>query len=69
MKMWISRNKTGIVHLFLNRPKLKSNGAEWYDPNEFDLLLHDTDFPEVTFENSPQEVELKLIQPENKREE
>ena len=60
MKMWICRNKTGIVHLFLNRPKLKSNGVEWYDPNEFDLLLHDTDFSEVTFENSPMEVELVI---------
>lgn len=62
MKMWICRNKSNIVHLFLNKPKLKENGEEWYDPNEFDLVLHCTDFPEVTFENSPMEVELKLIE-------
>ena len=60
MKMWIARNNTGIVHLFLNRPKLKPNGEDSYDPNEFDLLLHHTDFPEVTFENSPKEVELVI---------
>ena len=61
MKMWICRNKTGIVHLFLNRPTLKPNEEEWYDEREFDLLLDHDDFPEVTFENSPMEVELKLI--------
>ena len=58
--MWISRNKTGIVHLFLNRPILKPNGEEWCDEREFDLLLDHEDFPEVTFENSPMEVELNL---------
>ena len=63
MKMWICRNQDGSLALFKKKkPKLfwdEKIGQYWYG-NPF--WLYPTDFPEVTFENSPMEVELKLIE-------
>ena len=63
MKLWIARDFDGRLYVhsikpFLIQPKID---APWWD-NEDDntLRLKDEDFPEVTFENSPMEVELKL---------
>lgn len=59
MKMWIARNRDGLLALFRHKPwKLR------YDT--FDRLrgefieLDERLYPEVTFENSPMEVELVL---------
>lgn len=65
MKLWIVRNRDGTLVLCNKLPYLPL-------PNKYcDFFLFDVDvsiyylnrnmFPEVTFENSPQEVELKLI--------
>ena len=63
MKMWIARNSSRALFLFPEKPRLMNGyncweGSEWYRINR-DL------FPEVTFENSPMEVELKLASNEN----
>ena len=64
MKLWIAREKDGSLWLFNVKPEF--NGREWI-PYTDDLFPHDycsiyeNIFPEVTFENSPQAVELKLI--------
>ena len=60
MKLWIVRNKTG--ELIINRkcPYYHKHLESWCGGEPigyFDNYM----FPEVTFENSPQEVELKLI--------
>ncbi len=60
MKMWIARDLFGGLYLYPNKPikRVEYNcwdGEDWYKINR-DL------FPEVTFENSPMEVELKLIE-------
>lgn len=66
MKLWIARQRDNSLYLFTHQPTLFCgrwcrNGVNqhytilWKDKVEKDL------FPEVTFENSPQEVELKLI--------
>ncbi len=61
MKMWIARDLFGGgLYLYSNKPiKMVEyncwDGEDWYKINR-DL------FPEVTFENSPMEVELKLIE-------
>lgn len=58
MKMYIARDFDGYILLHTKEPKLLD--GEW--SSERVLMLNKTDFPEVTFENSPMEVELKLIE-------
>ena len=63
MKLWIARDKDGGLNLFKD-PKpilMKRNGWWLSDKNFFKSVLPRELFPEVTLENSPQEVELKLI--------
>ena len=57
MKMWICRSLDNNLTLHLNEP-------EWFDKIEVwsDVAteLDHREYPEVTFENSPMEVELVL---------
>jgi hypothetical protein len=70
MKLWIARDETGQLWLFDKPPVLRDKNAEnteysWFDMSEdglWNYRINDGDFQEVTFENSPQEVELKLIE-------
>ena len=62
--MWIARDSDNTLWLFTNKPELnknpKTNISFWVSPEDWYEI--DEDFlPEVTFENSPMEVELKLI--------
>ena len=57
--MWIARDKDGLLYLHIEKPMRvrsffinDSNRSIWIDKELF---------PEVTFGNSPQEVELKLV--------
>ena len=68
MKLWIARDKDNALWLYNAKPiKNESLGAfvgtgfeNGYWCEEYSL--DEESFPEVTFENSPQEVELKLIE-------
>ena len=65
MKLWIARDFDGLLNLYVNKPSLDSNDNMYYTDSDMedDYINIDKDlFPEVTFENSPQEVELKLIE-------
>ena len=62
MKLWIARDQNGDLFLYPIKPDryvteyyVFFNGDDWWNIDS-DL------FPEVTFENSPQEVELKSIE-------
>lgn len=58
MKLWIARDKNRDLYLYEREPIRESDFFySSYDTIEVDKNL----FPEVTFENSPQEVELKLV--------
>ena len=64
MKLWIARNEVGNLKLFKEKPhkevsmlSMKNYWNDGKDSYTIDSYL----FPEVTFENSPREVELKLI--------
>lgn len=64
MKFWIARDFDGFLNLYVNKPSLDSNDNMYYTDSDMedDYLNIDKElFPEVTFENSPQEVELKLV--------
>ena len=66
-KLWVARNKSGTLTLWFNKPVKQGEG--WYNNDGFFILDSVQSptfgevplFPEVTFENSPQEVELKLV--------
>ena len=59
MELWIARDRDDILRIYDNKPKVDKRKQEiisiggYYDIN---INL----FPDVTFENSPQKIELKL---------
>ena len=64
MKLWIARDEDGSLNLFMHsvpHKEIYERVVMWENDEECGIISMDrTDFPEVTFENSPQEVELKL---------
>lgn len=64
MELWIARDFDGCLNLYVEKPLLDSNDNMYYTIDsvmEDDYLNIDKDlFPEVTFENSPQLVEINL---------
>ena len=60
MKLWIARNENGSLWLFNRKPFLDEYWVAQGDDAKA-YVIDDELFPEVTFENSPQEVELKLV--------
>lgn len=70
MELYIARNKNGYLYLYNNKPirNEEFNTFDMDDDNYEYNKLYDNYveicpelFPEVTWENSPQQVELKLI--------
>ena len=62
MKLWRCRDRYGWLTLHEERPF--NNSGMWFSDNGTThpyIRISKDLFPEVTFENSPQEVELKLI--------
>lgn len=59
MKLWIARNRWGGLELFTNKP-IAGRGS-WFTEENNEFELNSKAFPEITFENSPKEVEIKLI--------
>lgn len=60
MKLWIARDKDGYSQLYVEKP-IKIGESFKHVPNTGWFTISCKLFPEVTFENSPQEVELKLV--------
>ena len=58
--LWIARDKNGFLRLFGEEPYMNKKRDEW-EPIIGSIWLNDGDFPEVTWENSPMQVELKLF--------
>ena len=61
MKLWIVREKNWQLYGHAEKPVLVD--GEWVSMEELYFLDPDL-FPKVTFENSPQQVELKLVKEE-----
>ena len=65
--MWIARDMNNDLYLYECKPTRMKDSFFIINNTLGDaLVLDDRLFPEVTFENSPQEVELKIINNENK---
>ena len=61
MRLWITRDYMGLW-LHTTKPLFNSSKKEFESVDDNMLYINDDKlFPEVTFENSPQMVELKLI--------
>ena len=60
MKLWIARDLSEELILFKERPSYNNKLKMWVLGGLPVGKLRGC-FPEVTFENSPQEVELKLV--------
>ena len=63
MKLWIARNKRGYLWVFDSEP-IATKYGDWEAGKGMDKIWaipNSSLFPEVTFENSPQEVEIKLV--------
>lgn len=63
MKLWIARDENGALFLYDKKP-IKKNSR--FDVNIFihAYRISGHNFPEITFENSPQLVEVKLVKEE-----
>lgn len=65
MKMWIARDINNQLFAYTLKPTTHHKGY-WEMPDDCRVYsIDNTFFTEVTFENSPQEVELKLASNEN----
>lgn len=61
MKFWIARNTDDTLVLFQSKPILGTDFIWEELLNEDCMYIEEYLFPEVTFENSPQQVEVKLV--------
>ena len=67
MKLYIARDKDGDLGLYRLQPVLDLDGKSWSLNSESGVMykefieLDKNSFPEVTFENSPQQVKINLI--------
>lgn len=70
--LWIARDKNGYLYLYNNKPirtkectEFENNyNSEYEDSIDNDygyIEINSKLFPEVTWENSPQQVELRLV--------
>lgn len=66
MIFWIARDKKGRLGLYSGEPVWARIDGErgWHGP--FRCYIWDDKFPEVTCGNSPQRIELKLVENEQK---
>ena len=69
MKFWIARDSDGSLWMYDDEPILSEYG--WWGVRRKNnsetkpaIPLHNWHFPEVTYENSPQHVEIKLSKKE-----
>ena len=63
MKLWIARDEYNLLGLFFEKPEYQEQWRCWVKA-PFATYLTPSAFPEVTFENSPQQVEIKLVKEE-----
>lgn len=63
IKLWVARDKVGNIGVYRKKPNWRvANGChieDWHD-GMFAMLLDPQEFPEVTFENSPKQVEVSI---------
>lgn len=63
MKLWISRNEDNSLHIHNVEPSLIYDDytKQWTYEGDVSMEIDENLYPEITFKNSPQEVEIKLV--------
>lgn len=67
MELWIARDKNGELFIYKMQPYLNKTGVRFVvnkdEPSVVGVFmeLDSKLFPEITFENSPQKVEINLV--------
>ena len=64
MKLWIARDEDGDLYLYEREPNRE---FDYFYSSYVYIRIDENLFPEVTFENSPKQVELKLIDNDSKK--
>ena len=59
--MWVARNKFGTINLYTINPDYDESIDAWVGYDFEFIELSRLNFTEVTFDNSPQIVEIKLV--------
>ena len=62
MKLWIARDIDNELYLYASEPVCGKDGIFYINKTDSDdiIKLDNNEYPIVTFENSPQEIELSL---------
>ena len=58
MELWIARDKEGMLALCEDKPTYSHKNGDIWLTADFPFYIDKNKFSEVTFENSPKEVEL-----------
>ena len=63
MKLWIARNQDNSLHIHNVKPSpiYDDYTKQWTYEGDLSMEIDENLYSEVTFENSPQDVELKLV--------
>ena len=61
MELWIAKDKDGNTWLYKTEPILNKE-LNMYDGILFSEFSVGSSFPEITFENSPKKIEIKLVE-------
>ena len=70
LSVWIARRKSGNLYLFFEKPYITDNSQRWHIAKDYNhttlvdtgIKIDKTKYPEVTWENSPKEFELKAVE-------
>lgn len=63
MKLWAARNNSGTLEIHQMKPYItKITGVPTWVSGDFVGFILNDNFPELTFENSPRKIELKLVE-------
>lgn len=61
MELYVARDKDGTLAVYPEIPERNVVGGYFHFSYDYYLPLDDDLFPEITWENSPKKVELKLV--------
>ena len=61
MEFWIARDVSGELWLYSDKPEFNPYKNEYESFGGDFLVIDNSLFPEVTFENSPQKVKIELV--------
>ncbi len=70
LSVWIARRKSGNLYLFFEKPHITDNSQRWHIVKDYNnttlvdtgIKIDKTKYPEITWENSPKEFELKAVE-------